>query len=141
MKSIRNAYKDASNKEIKVTGNSMVVHYQRKREGHTLLLGESIDKRLQLYLKAIRANGGPATAGIAIAAARGLLLVENKSKLFEYGGHIKLNRSWAYALFNRMGMIQRKPTTSKSKMNMTDFAHRKRHFLMTLSQWSKCRKY
>ena len=91
------------------------------------------------FLKAIRANGGPVTAGIAIAAARGLLLVENKSKLFEYGGHIKLNRSWAYALFNRMGMIQRKPTTSKSKMNITDFAHRKRHFLMTLLQWSKWR--
>ena len=69
MKAIRNAYKDASNKEIKATGNSMVVHYQRKREGHTLLLGESIDKRLQLYLKAIRANGGPVTAGIAIAAS------------------------------------------------------------------------
>ena len=109
MKSIRNAYKDASNKERKVTGNSMVVHYQRKRKGHTLLLGESINKRLQLYLKAIRANGGPVTAGIANAAARGLLLVENKSKLFEYGGHIKLHRSWAYALFNRMGMIQRNP--------------------------------
>ena len=71
MKSIRNAYKDASNKERKVTGNSMVVHYQRKREGHILLLGESMDKRLQLYLKAIRANGGPATAGMTIAAARG----------------------------------------------------------------------
>ena len=108
---------------------------REKEKGiHTHLLGESIDKRLQLYLKAIRANGGPVTAGIAIAAARGLLLVENKSKLFEYGGHIKQNRSWAYALFNRIGMIQRKPTTSKSKMNMTDFAHRKRHFLMTLSQ-------
>ena len=69
---------------------------REKEKGiHTLLLGESIDKRLQLYLKAIGANGGPVTAGIAIAAARGLLLVENKSKLFEYGGHIKLNRSWA----------------------------------------------
>ena len=65
---------------------------------------------------------------MAIADARGLLLVENKSKLFEYGGHIKLNRSWAYALFNRMGMIQRKPTTSKSKMNMTDFAQKKAFF-------------
>ena len=83
-------------------------------------------------LKAIRANEGQVTAGIAIAAARGLLLVENKSKLFEYGGHIKLNRLWAYALFNRMGMIQRKPTTSKSKMNMTDFAQRKKAFLNDL---------
>ena len=108
VKLIRNAYKDARKKSHRqFYGCSL----PEKREGHTLLLGESIDKRLQLYLKAIRTNGGPVTAGIAIAAARGLLLVENKSKLFEYRGHIKLNRSWAYALFNRMGMIQRKPTT------------------------------
>ena len=113
---------------------------EKKRRAYPFVR-ESIDKRLQLYLKAIRANRGPVNAGIAIAAARGLLLDENMSELFEYGSHIKLNRSWAYALINRMGMIQRKPTTSKSKMNMTDFAHRKRHFLMTLLQWSKLMKY
>lgn len=69
------------------------------------------------------------TADIAIAAARGLIMVENRNKLFEYGGHIKLNRSWAYALFGRMGLVQRKPTTSKSRMDGTDFAMQKKAFL------------
>ena len=69
------------------------------------------------------------TAGIAIAAARGLLLAKNKNKLFEYRSHIKLNRPWVYTLFSRMGFVQRKPTTSKSKMKMTDLPTQKKAFL------------
>ena len=72
------------------------------------------------------------TAGIAIAAARGLILAENKNKLFEYGGHIKFNRSWAYGLFGRMGLVQRKPTTSKSRINEIEFATQKKAFLEDL---------
>ena len=90
----------------KATGNSMVISLPEKKQGCTLLLGDSIDRKLQLYLKTIQANGGAVNAGIAIAAARGLIMVENRSKLFEYGGHIKLKRSWAYALFGRMGLVQ-----------------------------------
>ena len=48
---------------------------------------------------------GPVTAGIAIAAARGLLMAEHKNRLVENGGHIKLNRQ----------ILQRKPTTAKNK--------------------------
>ena len=79
---------------------------------------------MQLYLKTIRANGGAVTA-----AARGLIMVENRNKLFEYGGHIKLNRSWVHSLFGRMGLVQRKPTTSKSRMDGTDFGTQKKAFL------------
>lgn len=56
-------------------------------------------------------------------------MVENRNNLFEYGGHIKFNRLWAYALFGRMGLVQRKPTTSKSRMDGTDFAMHKKAFL------------
>ena len=67
-----------------------------KKCGHTLLLDNDLDEKLQLYLKQIRANGGPLTGRIAIAAARGLLLADNPSKFVENDGHIKLNRHWAY---------------------------------------------
>ena len=107
----------------------MVISLPEKKQGHTLLLGDSIDRKLQLYLKTIQANGGAVTAGIAIAAARGLVLAENRNKLFEYGDHIKLDRSWAYALFSRMGFVQRKPTTSKSRVDGIDFATQKKAFL------------
>ena len=129
VKSIQNSYREASDKQRKATGNSVLISLPEKKRERTLLLGDSIDRKLQLYLKVNRANGGPVTAGIAIAAARGLVLAENRNKLFEYGGHIKLNRSWAYSLFGRMGLVQRKPTTSKSRVDWTDFATQKKAFL------------
>ena len=130
VKSIRNSYREASDKQRKAAGNSVVISLPEKKQGRTLLLGDSIDRKLQLYLKANRANGGPVTAGIAIAAARGLALAENRNKLFEYGGHIKLDRLWAYSLIGRMGLVQRKPTTSKSRVDWTDFATQKKAFLL-----------
>ena len=69
------------------------------------------------------------TAGIAIAAARGLLMAEHKNRLFENGGHIKWNRHWAYGFFRRMGFVQRKPTTAKSKFSVENFAAKKKEFL------------
>ena len=64
----------------------------KKKQDRRVLLGEALDKKLQLYLKEIRKNGGPLTASVAIGAARGLLLAENRSRLAEFGGHIDLNR-------------------------------------------------
>ena len=69
------------------------------------------------------------TAGIAIAAARSLLMAEHKNRLAENGGYIKLNRHWAYGFFKRIGFLQRKPTTAKSKFSVEDFAAKKREFL------------
>ena len=77
------------------------------------------------------------TAGIAIAAARGLLMAEHKNRLVENGGHIKLNRHWAYGFFRRMGFVQRKLTTAKSKFSVENFAAKKKEFLMNWSQQLK----
>lgn len=49
--------------------------------------------------------------GTAIA---GFVIAVNRDYLSENGGHIKLDRAWAYLLFKRMGSVQCKPTTSKS---------------------------
>ena len=69
------------------------------------------------------------SAGIAIAAARGLLMAEHKNRLVENGEHIKLNRHWAYEFFRRMGFVQSKPTTAKSKFSVENFAAKKKEFL------------
>ena len=92
------------------------------------MLGDSTDRKLQLYLKIIQANKG----AVSNCSSQRLVIADNRNKLFEYGGHIKLNRSWAYALFNRMGLVPRKPTTSKSRMDGTDFTTQKRTFLNDL---------
>ena len=49
--------------------------------------------------------------------------------LGENGGPIQLNRHWVHSLLKRMNFVQRKATTSLSKLTMTDFKERKREFL------------
>ena len=49
--------------------------------------------------------------------------------LAENGGPIQLNRHWAHSLLKRMNFVQRKATTSLSKLTMTDFKERKREIL------------
>ena len=92
VKSIKSQYKDELKKQRADTGRSVVNSLPEKKCGRTLLLGDELDKKLQLYTKRIRANGGPVTAGITMAAAGGLLMAEHKNRLAENGGYIKLNR-------------------------------------------------
>lgn len=127
VKSIKTSYIEAKRKRS--SDSESIKSLPTKKRGRPLLLGSDLDGQLQLYLKKIRANGGPLTARIAIAAARGLILADNRNKLVEYGGHIELNRHWAYSLYKRMGFVQRKPTTSKGKYDMEDFHTRKASFL------------
>jgi len=130
VKSIQKAFREEVTKRRRrgKDANSILMLPQKKC-GRGLLLGEEVDTKLQLYLTTVQSSGGPVTARIAMAAAKGLLLARNRHTLAEYGGHIKLNRAWAYSLFKRMNFVPRKPTTSKSKNNVKDFAQLKKTFL------------
>ncbi len=66
-----------------------------KRRGRPLLLGSDLDDEVQIYLKKVREGGGVISSRIVMATAKGIVLSCDKSKLVEYGGHI---RYWAYSL-------------------------------------------
>jgi len=129
VKSIKKSYQEEQRKRKRRGEDEHIESLPEKKRGRGFLIGDDLDHLLQLYLRKIRSNGGPVTARIAIAAARGLLHAENQHKLVKYGGHIKLNRHWAYSLFKRMNFVPRKPTTSKSKNSVKDFAKAKKEFL------------
>jgi len=129
VKSIKKVYREEQRKRRRRGEDDHIESLPEKKRGRGLLLGNDLDCLLQLYLKKIRSNGGPVTARIAMAAARGLLLAGNQHKLVENGGHINLNRHWAYSLFKRMNFVPRKPTTSKNKHTVKDFARVKKEFL------------
>jgi hypothetical protein len=113
----------------RVDANAEVSTLPAKKRGRPLLLQEDIEKQLQLYLKKVRDQGGVITASVAVAAARGILLFYDSSRLVEFGGHIELSRQWAYHLLGRMNFVRRKATTSKSKHTPADFLQLKQGFL------------
>ena len=71
-----------------------------------LLLG-SLDQMVQRFLLALRTRGGVVSRMIAIATARTLIARNPQYNL----GHVKIDSSWAYKLFRRMGFKRRIRTT------------------------------
>ena len=100
-----------------------------KKRGRPLLLGATLDKQVQAYICKIREQGGVVSASIVVVVATGILLSIDKTKLVQFGGHIKISKHWAYKLLARMNFVKRKATTSKSKHSPEDFVELKRAFL------------
>ena len=82
-----------------------------------------------VILVRVRDGGGVVSARIAMAAARGILMSCNRSRLVEFGGDMQLNRQWAYSLLRQMNFVKRKATTAKSKHSNADFVRLKQQFL------------
>lgn len=123
------SYRKCAKQKRKEDSDEDITALPHKKRGRRFLLGERIDEQLQLYLKKIREHGGIITASVVVAAARGILILQDKSKLVEFGGHIELSRQWAYHLLHRMNFVRRKATTSKSKHTPEDFEKVKERFL------------
>ena len=115
-----------ANEDDEIQSVDVLPHQKR---GRPVLLGESVDSKVQAYLRRVRDGGGVVTARIAVAVARGILLSCDRSKLAEFGGHVMLNRFWAYSLLKRMKFVKRKVTTAKSKHVVAEFEHLKEEFL------------
>ena len=130
VRSIRDAYLvEVKRKRQK---NEEVRELPESKRGRKLLIGESLDRKLQLYIEKTREGGGAVTTRIVMAAARGLIMATNRNMLMEYGGHVRINRSWAQSVLERMGYVKRKATTSKSKYNTEAFKLLKKTFLQGL---------
>ena len=101
VRSITKAYMESLKEKRKIDDSAEVKTLPTKKRGRPLLLGEDTDKQLQLYLQKIRDQGGAITASVIVAAARGILVACDRSKLVEFGGHIHLSRQWAYSVLSR----------------------------------------
>ena len=86
--------------------DEMLMSCLTKSEQTYILLGESMDAKVQIYLMRVQDGGGVVTAWIAVAAARSILLSCDHSKLAEFGGHAMLNRFWAYSLLRIMNFCE-----------------------------------
>ena len=132
-KSIKKDYDEEIRKRRRLDANGTgiveITELPAKKIGRKVLLGEDLDMKVQLYLRKVREGGGAVSARIAMAAARGILQKCNRSMLAKNGGHVLLTRYWAHSLLKRMKFVQRKATTSLSKMTDTNFKECKRSFL------------
>ena len=124
VRSIRNAYIESLKRKGRGDSDEDEedITLPLKKRGRPLLLSQQLDTKVQSYLTKLREGGGAVSARIVMAAARGILLKCDRSKLVEFGGHVELSRHWAHSLLKRMNFVQRKATTAKSKQTTANFA-------------------
>lgn len=75
VQSIKKAYEAEAKNKRKADSDDEVTSLPLKKRGRPFLLGEDLDKKLQLYLKKVREGGGIVTARIAMGAACGLCFI------------------------------------------------------------------
>ena len=86
-----------------------------RERGRSKFLGNDLDEAVQLYIKSVRDHGGVVLSGCSCAI----------QKLVEFGGHVDLNRHWAFSLLKRMNFVKRKAISSKNKCSIENFAKAK----------------
>ena len=95
VRSIRNVYIEGLKRKRQDEEEGDIVTLPLKKRGRPLLLGQDLDTKVQSYIRKVRDGGGAVSARIVTAAARGILMKCDRSKLVEFGGHVELNRHWA----------------------------------------------
>ena len=116
----------------------------RKRRGRPSKLPTNFEDIVKNYLEAIFLRYPKAqTYKTAIAIGKGVVLAEDKSLLEEFGGDIKIDKSWAKALFHRMCLhsvnsdnVQDHPVSdSEIQHNITETEN---HFVPSMTAANGC---
>ena len=130
--SIKAAYLEKI-KKLRMMGEETYLDALPIKKGRPPLLGERLDTMVQSYLRKVRNEGGAVTSHMVCTAAHGIIVTVDKTRLQEFGGHINLNRHWAHSFLTRMGFVQRRATTTKSKYSLQNFTEKKTEFLTDLA--------
>ena len=72
------------------------------------------------------------TARVVMAAARAIILIQDRSKLTEFGSDIEVNLGWAYLLLRCMKFVRRKATIANKKLTVESFTPMNKDFLNSL---------
>ena len=98
-----------------------------KKQGRPLMIGEELDKHVQVYITYMQSTGTTVNTAVVIACAEGILMHEDAALLTR----VNLSKGWAQYLLQRMGYVKRK-ATSKAKVSVENFAEIKKDFLLEI---------
>jgi hypothetical protein len=100
-----------------------------KKRGRPLLVGAELDTKVQKYVTVLRDNGAVIKSQIVIAAAKGILIGNDKTLLAENGGSIGISKTWAKSLLKRMNFVKRRGSTACKNVKIENFDQLKDEFI------------
>ena len=97
----KNKYPEA----IKVSPNTVVSRIPTAKRGKPLELRE-LNAEVQKFVQALRKAGTPDNTAVILAAAEGIVTIRDRTLLVKNGGSIKLTKTWAASLMERMRLVK-----------------------------------
>jgi len=104
--------------QLRASPGTEVTSITSRKRGRPLALGD-VDEDVQKFFIALRKSGTPVNTPVILAAAEGIIKSRDRTLLVEHGGHIRLTKSWAVSLMQRMNFEKRRGST-KAKINFSD---------------------
>ena len=118
--------------EAKQRAGDDVPDLPRRMRGQPLLLGD-LDTVVQSWIRKVRVAGGVINVQIVMAASLGIVKKCDRKRLAEFGGNIRITKTWAQSLLKRMGFVKRKGTKDAKKLP-NDFDVIKADFLRRVDE-------
>ena len=116
--------------ELWVSSGAAVTTIPSWKCGRPLTFGEIDDEVQTKFIRALRKAGTPINTAVVLAAAEGIVISKDRTLLAEHGGHIKLTKSWAASLMQRMKLVKRRGYTQmKTALTEEKFKEAKAKFL------------
>ena len=78
------------------------------------MLGDTLDEKIQAYLRAIHKNAVSVGMAIVTVATWGIVIKEDRRLLAEYRAPVILKKTWAQSLLQWMGFVKRRETTKSN---------------------------
>ena len=90
---------------------------------------------MKKFLLALRKSGTPVNTPVVLAVAEGIVMARDRTLLVEYGGHIKLKKSWAVSLMQHMNFVKRRGSTkAKTSLPENVFSQVRHKFLSQIAK-------
>ena len=97
--------------ELEEEDDPTVSELYLKKRGRKLLLGDKLELMAQRYIANTRKVGGAVSTAVVRAGARETSLIQDRSRLAEFGGPATLSKAWAVSLLRRMNYTKRRSIT------------------------------
>ncbi len=111
--------------------NMEVAKLENMKRGRPLMLGEVLDRQVQMYIKTLRSKGCHINTAIVMATALGIVKNRDSNLLSSNGGHIEISKHWGKHFLARLGYVKRRGNT-KSKVSVENFELLKNQFLFDI---------
>jgi hypothetical protein len=99
-----------------------------KKRGRPLLVGAKLDTKVQKCVTVLRDNGAVIKSQIVIAAAKGIIIGNDKILLAENDGSIDISKTWGKSHLKIMNYVKRRSSTACKYDKIENFDQLKDEF-------------